>query len=194
MASGAETMTSYAVHTRETAPAASQALLEGVRRANGFVPNILAIFAEEPAVLRGYLSMSEAFDSSSLDNRERQIVQLAAGVANRCHYCVAAHSTIAPHAGVGESTIAAIRAGEIPSDARDAALAQLTRALVEKRGFLSEANQEAFFAVGYGKAQLLAVVFGVAMKTLTNYVNHIAETPLDPPFRARAFQSPIEVV
>lgn len=186
-------MTNYAVHTHDTAPTASQALLEGVRKANGFVPNILAVFAEEPAVLRGYLGMSEAFDGSSLDKRERQIVQLAAAVANRCHYCVAAHSTIAPYEGVGESTIAAIRAGGTPSDARDAALAQLTRALVEKRGFLSKANQEAFFAAGYGKAQLLAVVFGVAMKTLTNYVNHIAQTPLDPPFRAQAFQPPVEV-
>jgi len=39
----------------------------------------------------------------------------------------------------------------------------------------------------------LEVVFAVSMKTLSNYVNHMAETPVDkqfmPQFRGQQFQS-----
>jgi hypothetical protein len=35
-------------------------------------------------------------------------------------------------------------------------------------------------AAGYTRRQVLDVVLGVGMKTLSNYTNHIAHTPLDP--------------
>lgn len=180
-------MNSYIIHTVETAPDPSKGLLQAVLNANGFIPNILGIFANEPAVLQGYLSLSDAFDRSSLSGRERQIVQLAAGVANHCHYCVAAHSTVALSLGVSSDTVSAIRAGTMPANKRDAVLAALTTRLVERRGFLRDDDKKAFFAAGYSQIQLLAVVMGVALKTLTNYVNHFAETPVDQPFQAQAF-------
>ena len=63
-------------------------------------------------------------------------------------------------------------------------LAVLTRSIVETRGWPTEAAKEAFFAAGYGTGEYLEVIVGVTVKTLSNYVNHAADTPLDPAFEA----------
>ncbi|SET43419.1 hypothetical protein SAMN04487962_109135 [Marinobacter segnicrescens] len=39
------------------------------------------------------------------------------------------------------------------------------------------------YDAGYGQQQVLEVILGVAQKTMSNYVNHIAETPIDEPFK-----------
>ncbi|MGE5128339.1 MAG: carboxymuconolactone decarboxylase family protein, partial [Sphingomonadaceae bacterium] len=88
-------MVQFPVHTAESAPAASRALLEGIRRSFGFVPNLFGVFAESPAALRGGLAIYEAFSTSSLAPTEQQLVMLAVSEANDCEYCVAAHSTLA---------------------------------------------------------------------------------------------------
>ena len=90
-------MTKFTVHTLETAPAASRPLLEGIRKAFGFVPNLFAVFAESPAALQGALAMAEAFSKSTLSPAQQQLVALAVSEANDCQFCVAAHSTIAKH-------------------------------------------------------------------------------------------------
>ncbi len=40
-------------------------------------------------------------------------------------------------------------------------------------------------ASGCEPVQVLDVLVGITMKTLSNYTNHIAETPLDPAFARR---------
>lgn len=40
-------------------------------------------------------------------------------------------------------------------------------------------NLRALWDAGYRKEQILEANLGVAMKMLSNYVNHIADTPLD---------------
>jgi alkylhydroperoxidase family enzyme len=44
---------------------------------------------------------------------------------------------------------------------------------------------EAFLNAGYSPQHILDVITIVAMKTLSNYVNHIAETPLDDRFASQ---------
>ena len=38
---------------------------------------------------------------------------------------------------------------------------------------------ETFLAAGYTKQQILEVILGVAQKVMSNYTNHLAQTPLD---------------
>jgi len=52
-----------------------------------------------------------------------------------------------------------------------------------------EDDIEAFLEAGYAKEQILEVILGVSMKTLSNYVNHIAQTPLDTAFAGKAWAS-----
>jgi alkylhydroperoxidase family enzyme len=48
-----------------------------------------------------------------------------------------------------------------------------------------------FFAAGYTQAQLFEVILGISYKTLSNYVNHIADAPLDNAFFAGKW-APVE--
>ncbi|MBB6350003.1 carboxymuconolactone decarboxylase family protein [Nonomuraea muscovyensis] len=57
---------------------------------------------------------------------------------------------------------------------------RLTQAMVARRGWVDDDEIEAFLAAGYTRRNVLDIVLGVGMKTLSNYTNHIAHTPLDP--------------
>ncbi|MCS7704844.1 hypothetical protein N0018_34145, partial [Pseudomonas aeruginosa] len=43
-------------------------------------------------------------------------------------------------------------------------------------------------AAGYGERQVLEIVLALAVKTLSNYANHLFHTPLDEMFADRAWQ------
>ena len=177
-------MKPFLVHTHETAPEASRGTLEKIRRAFGFVPNLMGVLAESPAALEAYVGVADAFDRCSLGAREKQVVLLTVSVENGCEYCVAAHSLIAAKSGLPEESIAAVRSKRPLSDAKLEAVHRFTRTVVGTRGRSSEAELQAFLAAGFSNAQILEIVVGVAQKTLSNYVNHMAGTPLDAAFES----------
>lgn len=182
-------MKKLTVHTLESAPAGSRPLLEGLKRAFGFVPNLYAAIAESPAALQGALAIGEAFAKSTLSSAEQQLVALAVSEANDCQFCVAAHSTIAKHlAKANPAAVAATRNREPLPDAKLDALVSFTRKVVEQRGFVAETDLAAFLNAGYTRAQVIEVLLGVGMKTFNNYVDHIAHTPLNDQFKAEAWQ------
>ncbi len=53
---------------------------------------------------------------------------------------------------------------------------------VEIRGWPADEVKAGFFGAGYGTAEYLEVILGIAVKTLSNYTNHAADTPLDAAF------------
>jgi uncharacterized peroxidase-related enzyme len=182
-------MTRITVHTPETAPAGSRPLLAGIQKTFGFVPNLYAAIAESPAALQGALAIGEAFLKSSLTPAEQQLVAIAVSEANDCQFCVAAHSTIAKHmAKADPAAVAATRDRDPLADAKLDALVNFTRKLVEQRGWVAEAGLAAFLGAGYTKAQVIEVMLGVGMKTFNNYVDHLANVPLNDQFKAEAWQ------
>ena len=182
-------MTRFTVHSLETAPAASRPMLEGLKKAFGFVPNLYAVFAESPAALQGALAIGEAFSKSTLSPAEQQLVAIAVSEANDCQFCVAAHSTIAKHMAKADPALVAAARNRAPlPDAKLDALVTFTRKLVEQRGFVAESDLAAFIKAGYSKAQVIEVLLGVGMKTFNNYVDHIAHVPLNDQFKAEAWQ------
>ncbi len=87
--------------------------------------------------------------------------------------------------GVPEEVVAALRAGQLPSGTRLAALTAFTRAVVQERGWVAEHPALAqFLAAGYSCEQALEVMLGVTQKTLSNYANHLLKTPLNPAFES----------
>lgn len=178
---------SYTVHSIDTAPAAAKEILTGARKSYGFLPNLLAVMAEAPALVKAYRALSEAFEQTSFNPSERQVVLLTASYENGCDYCVAAHSVIAGMQQVSGDVVDAIRSGAPIADRKLEALRRFTSAIVVSRGLPSEPELAAFESAGYGRAQVLEVVLGVGMKTLSNYTNHIAGTPLDREFASAAW-------
>jgi alkylhydroperoxidase family enzyme len=84
--------------------------------------------------------------------------------------------------------IEALRTGEAIADSKLEALRNFTQSVVEKRGWIEEQDVEAFINAGYSKAQLLEIIVGVAQKTLSNYINHVVQTPLDEAFQPNKWE------
>ena len=80
------TETLFAPLTIATAPEASKPVLEGIQKTFGFIPNLMAIFANDPTVLQGYLALDAAYEKGSFTPRERQLILPAATIENHCNY------------------------------------------------------------------------------------------------------------
>ena len=124
--------------TVDTAPDAAKDSLLGMRKRFRFIPNLMAAFANSPAVLNGYLALDAAWEKSSLTAKERQIVLLTASVENKCLYCTAAHTTALKAMRLDAETVGAIRNKSPLADPKQNALVAITRDLVSERGFDSE--------------------------------------------------------
>ena len=184
-------MKNFDIHTIETADAPAAEMLGDINRAYGFIPNLYGVFAESPAALRAYITMGKIFDESSFSATERQLIILAASRYNECDYCMAAHTVVAGMQKVPADVIEAIREDRPINDYRLEALRTFATAIVEKRGWVSDDEISVFLAAGFVRAQILEVILGVSFKTLSNYTNHVVDTPLDAAFEAGAW-SPAE--
>ncbi|MFQ5471172.1 MAG: carboxymuconolactone decarboxylase family protein [Gammaproteobacteria bacterium] len=173
-------MSLFPVHTKESAPEAARQILEAVAGTFGFVPNLLGVMAISPALAEAYVTLSGIFEKKSgLTTIEQQIVLLAVSRYHECHYCVAAHSMIADRHKVPREVTDAIRNDRLISDPKLEALRQLTTSIVETRGRPPENVLQAFINAGYLPSHVFDVLVGIAQKTLSNYSNHLADTPLD---------------
>ena len=183
-------MTSLTVHTRDSAPEGSHEIMDAYTERFGFVPNLVGILAESPAALKGYATTYGLLGETAFTPAEQQLIFLATSRANGCHYCVAAHSMAGKMMGLDEETIHAVRDGRPVLDPKLAAIVEFTTKVVDKRGHVSAQDLETFATAGHSQAQVLEVLLGVATKTISNYMNHIAATPLDDAFAAMAWAHP----
>ncbi len=177
-------MTNFAFHTPDSAPAAAKPMLTNAVERFGFVPNLYAGMAAAPPVLQAYLELAQRFAATSLSPVEREVVSLAASARHQCSFCVAAHSMLAESmAGAPAEVITSLREGREPDDPKLAALAALTRAMVEERGWVAEhPAYRRFLDAGYSQAQALEVLLGVTQKVLSNYANHLMGTEINEAF------------
>lgn len=172
-------MSEFKLHSIDSAPEAAQDKLRGAEQAMGFLPNLFAKMAEAPQVLEAYQTLSGLFQKTSLSPVEQQVVLLTVSVENECHFCVAAHSGGAKKAGIDEADLQALREQKPLQDERLNALHAFTLDVVRNRGWVGDDAVDRFLKAGFSEQQVLEVVLGVSMKTLSNYTNHIAGTPLN---------------
>jgi alkylhydroperoxidase family enzyme len=62
------------------------------------------------------------------------------------------------------------------------ALQDATLSIVRNRGHISDEELDTFYAAGYEKQHVLDIILGVSQKVISNYTNHIANTPVDTSF------------
>lgn len=67
---------------------------------------------------------------------------------------------------------------EMPSEKLQV-LYETTLAMTRSRGNISQEEIKTFYAAGYTQRHLLDIILGLSQKVISNYTNHIAETPLD---------------
>ncbi len=180
-------MSTLQVHTIETAPEASKPLLEESVQSFGMLPGLHGVLAGSPQALEAYKTLHQFFASSSFNAAEQTVVWQTINVEHECHYCVPAHTGIAHMMKVDPALTEALRNQETIADAKLQALHETTLSIVRNRGKISDAELEQFYAAGYGEQQVLEIIIGLAQKTISNYTNHIANTPIDAPFKKFAW-------
>lgn len=173
-------MSRLQIPARESAPEASQPLLDAVEKQLGIVPNLFRLVGLSPAALQGFLGLSGAL-AKTLDVRTRERIALAVAQVNGCDYCLSAHTYLALNlAKLDAAEIAANRRGHSNDTKADVAVS-FARSVAEHRGKVQAAEVEAVRAAGFSDAQIVEIVLVVAENVLTNLVNNVAETDIDFP-------------
>jgi alkylhydroperoxidase family enzyme len=180
-------MSKLKVHSIDSAPENSKALLEKSVKAFGMLPGLHGVLAESPQLLEAYQVLHELFSNSSFNNDELTVVWQTINVEHECHYCVPAHTGIANMMKVDPAITEALRNQTAMPTEKLQALHEMTLSVVRKRGNVSGEELEAFYAAGYEKRHLLDIILGLSQKIISNYTNHIAETPIDKPFEKFAW-------
>jgi len=183
-------MSKFSVHTIESAPENSKPLLEASQKVYGMVPNLHGVMAEAPALLEAYQTLSKLFsEKTSLDATEQQVVAMTNNRLNGCTYCMAAHTTLMEKFKVPADVVASLRDGTAIADPKLEALRAFAEKVNLKRGWVEDSDIEALIAVGYTKQTVFEVIVGTAYKVVSNYTNHLAQTPLDKAFAKNEWSS-----
>lgn len=164
----------------DEAPAQSRTLLDGVQKALGITPNLMATLAHSPAALQSYLGFGQALSGGVLPGTTREQLAVAVAGENSCGYCASAHTLLGGKAGVKADELALNLRGE-SNDPHTAAAIQFARTVVSKRGFVSDADLAAVRHAGYSEAEIVEIIATVALNIFSNYFNHIAQTEIDFP-------------
>jgi uncharacterized peroxidase-related enzyme len=186
--------TKFNIHTLESAPKASKPALQKLKESVGLIPNLAAAMSESPTLIEAFVTLRGVYQSGSFSPIEREVISLTNAVANRCGWCVAAHSTFALKVNTPPGEVESLRAGQSPENPRLKAISEFARKMTATRGQISESDLQAFLAAGYTKAQALEVIVGVAVSVLANYANHLADAPLDEFLQPQAWKDSVSVV
>ena len=159
----------------------SKELFDGIQKKLGSVPNIMRAMGNSPALLQGYLSLSDALGTGTLGAKTGELIALAVAQENTCDYCLSAHSFIGGKMlKIDDESLTLARQGKNEDSKIQAALT-FAKTLVNKRGHVEDEDVEALKAVGYTEGEIGEIVAHVALNTLTNYFNHTANTEIDFP-------------
>lgn len=180
----------FPIYTETTAPEAAQPILAEVKKGFGMIPNLEGVMAGSPELLAAYSSAWDQFNQTSLTPVERQVVYQTANFENECDYCVPWHTYLSIQDDMDPADIEALRCGSALSTPKLERLRSFTRTLLHNRGKASNADLESFLAAGYTPQHALEVVLGLAVKTMSNFTNSIAGTPLDGAVKKYAWKKP----
>ena len=172
-------MSTFTIHTVESAPAEVKEVLETVQKDNnGYIPNLIGLLANAPTALETYRTVGAINRRNSLTPVEREVVQITAAVTNGCAFCVAGHTAFSiKQIQMNDDLLKALRnRTPIETDPKLDTLAKFTLAVINT----GDEAPRGFLAAGYTQPNALDVVLGVSLATLCNYANNLANTPINP--------------
>ena len=162
-----------------TATGEAKGLLDGIQAAFGTTPNSFRAMANNPAVLKGWIELSDAL-GTTLTRRLGEQIAIAIAEQNGCAYCLSAHSAVAGLLRIDAHEIDRNRSGE-SDDERTAAVLRFALTVNAKRGGVSDNDLDEIRAAGYDDADIAAIVAHVSLNVFTNYLNRVAQPVIDYP-------------
>jgi len=167
------------VPTREDVSPDNQAIFDNLKKMLTFVPNLYATFAHSATALGTYLSLQNA--KSSLNAKQREVINLVVSQVNECEYCLAAHTAVGKMVGFSDANILEIRSGRATFDPKLDALARYVREVTEKRGHVAAASTQAFLENGWTKGNLVDIMIVIGDKIISNYLHSVTNVEIDFP-------------
>jgi AhpD family alkylhydroperoxidase len=177
-------MTTFPVHTIESAPEGSADTLKAVESRVGFIPHLAGAMAGSPVLVAAFADMQPTLARTHLTGLEREVVALTLSHANTADYPLAAHGRFAVMQGGTPDLVDAVCAGGALPDRRLDALASFTRVLIQTRGHVPTPALDAFLSAGYSAEQALEVVAQLGYTTMANLAANLARPPIDEAFRS----------
>lgn len=170
--------------TIDTATGPATDVLTAAKQRMGMIPNMYTRMANAPMLLKTYSVGYDGFRAESgFAAAEQEVVFLTISHENGCDYCIAAHGFLAANmSGVAPEVISAIAQQADVPDERLHVLNRFTRHLLVTRGRPDQAEATAFLDAGFTEEQVLYLVLAIAVKTISNYSNHMFDTPIDAAF------------
>lgn len=156
-------------------------LLDAAQQTLGRLPNFVRTLASSPAALKVWLESYRALTGGQLDPELRE--RLALGVAdfNDSAYCLNVHTFLAKHrAQFSDEAIQESRRFSSSDPRTDAALT-FARALLERRGGVSDAEVERVRAAGYSDGEIAEIVMYVGLNLQIDYLTTVADTEMEFP-------------
>jgi uncharacterized peroxidase-related enzyme len=172
-------MRPFNVPTRDKVSEQNKQIFDDLESKLGFVPNIYATYAYSDHAPARYLTFSNG--KTSLNNREKEAINLVVSQVNGCVYCQAAHTQLGKMNGFSEDETIELRQGRASFDAKLDALVKLAKSITENRGKISDDELEKFFDAGYTKENLVDVIVNIGEKVTTNFLHNVTEIPVDFP-------------
>ncbi|MES1258313.1 MAG: carboxymuconolactone decarboxylase family protein, partial [Acidobacteriota bacterium] len=130
----------------------SREILDATQAKIRMVPNLYRALAASPAALQGYVQLAETLNAGVLPAKTRESLAVAIAEANRCEYCLSAHTAIGRMVGLTEESLHQARNGHA-EDAKLEAILGLARKMVLRRGQPERGDFEAARDAGVTDAE-----------------------------------------
>jgi AhpD family alkylhydroperoxidase len=182
-------MSTSPIYTLDSAPEKSKPVLRQLLEAFGAIPNIAGAMAGSPVLINGFIGVFQHAHSGSFTEAEIQTLLLTNAVTNACTWAVAFHTALALKEGLDPSDVQAIRERRAPKDIKHAALSNMARTLIEKRGCVDDQDIAIFTKAGFTRNTVLDVILVVAASTITNYTGSVTQPPLEQMFQEHAWKA-----
>lgn len=169
----------------EEATGETKSIYDNILKGLGFIPNLYKNMANQPAVLKAYLQLSDLLkEINEFTPAEKDVIALAISKYNNCSYCIAVHTFSGKKmTNVPKNVLNAINYNiEIP-DKKLGTLFQFVQETIKSRGFIDEKLANEFIEAGYNDKHILGIFLLISLKTLSNYTNHLFDTALDNEFK-----------
>ena len=171
-------MKTFNVPTRDQVSPSSQTAFDNLNKAIGMVPNLYAAIGYSENGLGRYLAFQAG--KTSLNNKEKEAVNLVVSEVNGCRYCQSAHTVLGKMNGFTEADVLDLRAG-ISNNPKLNALVGLAKEITEEKGRISDVTLEAFYAAGYNDGNLVDVILLISDKIAMNYLHNLTNVAIDFP-------------
>src|SRR6266480_2455125 len=99
----------FTEHSVESAPPAARRFLTATRDHLGYLPASMARMAASPQLIDGFLKLAAIFENTSLEPVAREVLVMTVATRNRCHICVAMHTSRLTALGADPGLIEALR-------------------------------------------------------------------------------------